>query len=136
MCFVTVAFWFTYRSTSVELTEQLDGDILSEFSELSKQAKWKGIEVVRETIDLRMHDPVGTDNYYSLISGSGEILLSNVPFSSHHLGWFEVRLDTDAPGRPILRSYGDWISGGAYLAVGRDRSNMDRDFEESSFGAL
>lgn len=129
VCSIAVVYSLTYLATERALVGLLDDDVLSELSELRQQAQTRGLEAVREAIELRMHDPVGTDSYYALLAPAGERLAGNLPLSSPAAGWLEVPLGPDPPagGRPwlVVRAHGERLAGGAWLAVGRDRSDVD-----------
>jgi signal transduction histidine kinase len=129
VCSISIVYSLTYFKTASALGGLLNDDILSELSELKQQAEARGLDAVREAVELRMRDPVGTDNYYALLSPAGERLSGNLPISCPIFGWIDLPIGKNVPNGEnsglIVHARGDRIAGGAYLTVGRDRSDVD-----------
>jgi hypothetical protein len=89
------------------------------------------LEAVRDAVEPRMRDPVGTDNYYALLSPAGERLSGNLPISSPIFGWIDLPIGKNVPNGEnsglIIHARGDRIAGGAYLAVGRAHDHDEED---------
>lgn len=126
---MSMVYTVTYFYTESALISLIQNDVLSELSELRQDSQSLGLDDVRDAIKIRADDPVGTDYYYTLIDSSGRVLTTNMPVTEPHQDWFEVQLSARPHGGvgpdPLVRARGETIVNGAWLAVGRDRSDID-----------
>lgn len=124
-----MVFVLVLLSTTDEFLLQLENDIVAELSELAQQERRHGMAAVLDAIDLRANDRSGSDKFYVLFDANGRRAGGNLPIRRPFHGWTEVGLAfedaADASRSRWIRVTGRHLANGGFLAVGRDRVNVD-----------